>query len=138
MSEIKKLNGLNSRQDKMISMILEGHSISSISKKIGMARGTIYNWLKKDCIKSEIDKRRREITTQGNAVILKDLTTYIRNIQALANDPSDKRTALAANQYLINRVYGNPKESLDVVQDMNENSIIIDDLTDRLSKYKNK
>lgn len=122
----------------MISMILEGHSISSISKKIGMNRGTIYNWLKKDYIKSEIDKRRIEITSQGNAVILKDLTTYIRNIQALANDASDKRTALAANQYLINRVYGNPKESLDVVQDMNENSIIIDDLTDRLSKYKNK
>lgn len=138
MSEIKKLNVLDSRQDEMISMILDGNSISSISKKISVTRGTIYNWLKKDYIKSEIDKRRIEITSQGNAVILKDLTTYIRNIQALANDPSDKRTALAANQYLINRVYGNPKESLDVVQDMNENSIIIDDLTDRLSKYKNK
>lgn len=44
---------------------------------------------------------------QGNSYIMKDLTTYIDNIKALANDKSDKRVALSANQYLLNRIYGN-------------------------------
>ena len=32
----------------------------------------------------------------------------------MANDSSDKRVALAANQYLINRVYGSPTAIVDI------------------------
>lgn len=70
--------------------------------------------MNKDYIKAEMGKRRQELTNQGNAIILKDLSTYINNIKALANDSSDKRVALAANQYLINRVYGSPTAIVDI------------------------
>lgn len=132
-----QLQILTQEQSDMIVMLINGENISDIANILNRSRQTIYDWLKKDYIKAEVDRRRQELTRQGNAVILKDLTTYIRNIQALANDASDKRTALAANQYLINRVYGNPKESLDVVQEnIGDSGTDVDTLSIKLSKFK--
>ena len=109
-----QLQVLTAEQSNMITMLISGESITDIAKKLDRSRQTIYDWLNKDYIKAEVDRRRRELTHQGNAIILNDLNTYIRNIQALANDSSDKRVALAANQYLINRVYGNPTAIVDI------------------------
>ncbi|WP_330615189.1 helix-turn-helix domain-containing protein [Romboutsia sp. 1001285H_161024_C4] len=130
---------LTREQNDMITYIINGESITDIAKILNVNRKTIYNWLNKDYVKVELDKRRQELTRQGNAIILKDLATYIRNIQALANDPSDKRTALAANQYLINRIYGNPKDQIDVGQDNDDNkSEDVNILSIKLSKYRKK
>ena len=123
----------------MITYIINGESITDIAKMLNVNRKTIYNWLNKDYVKAELDKRRQELTRQGNAIILKDLATYIRNIQALANDPSDKRTALAANQYLINRIYGNPKDQIDIGQDNDDNkSEDVETLSIKLKKFRKK
>ena len=130
---------LDHRQNEMINLILGGANITDVAKILNVNRNTIYNWLNKDYVKAELDKRRQELTRQGNAIILKDLATYIRNIQALANDPSDKRTALAANQYLINRIYGNPKDQIDIGQDNDDNkSEDVETLSIKLKKFKLK
>lgn len=110
----KTLQILTQEQSDMIVMLIQGESITDIAERLNRSRQTIYDWINKDYVKAELDKRRRELTHQGNAVILKDLTTYINNIKALANDNSDKRVALAANQYLINRVYGTPTAIVDI------------------------
>ncbi|MDE3397081.1 helix-turn-helix domain-containing protein, partial [Clostridioides difficile] len=52
-----------------------------------------------------------------NLLILKDLETYINNIKELASDKSDKRVMLAANQYLINRIYGTPTNTIIQAED---------------------
>lgn len=130
---------LTREQNDMITYIINGESITDIAKILNVNRKTIYNWLNKDYVKAELDKRRQELTRQGNAIILKDLATYIRNIQALANDSSDKRTALAANQYLINRIYGNPKDQIDIGQDNDDNkSEDVETLSIKLKKFRKK
>lgn len=110
----KTLQILTQEQSDMIVMIINGETITDVADRLNRSRQTIYDWLNKDYVKVELDKRRRELTHQGNSIILKDLTTYINNIKALANDDSDKRVALAANQYLINRVYGSPTAIVDI------------------------
>lgn len=99
---------LTSKESDMITMLINGENITDIAKKLNITRQTVYNWMNKDNIKAELDRRRRELATQGNNLIMKDLTTYIDNIKELAKDKSDKRVSLAANQYLLNRIYGNP------------------------------
>lgn len=131
---VNQLQILTQEQSDMIIMLINGESISDIANRLGRSRQCIYDWLKKDYVKAEIDRRRQELTRQGNAIILKDLSTYINNIKALANDPSDKRTALAANQYLINRIYGNPKEQLDINND--EENTLAPDMTTLSVKLK--
>ncbi|MBO0555300.1 helix-turn-helix domain-containing protein [Clostridium botulinum] len=128
---------LTVKQSDMITMLIEGHSITDIAKKLNVTRNTIYAWMNKDNVKAELDRRKRELAHQGNQIILKDLTTYIDNIKNLANDRSDKRVSLAANQYLLNRIYGNPTS---VVEDNSTNdseNIDTNVLEDELNKFKN-
>lgn len=99
---------ITAQESNMLTMLIEGENITDIAKSIGVHRNTIYNWLSKDNVKAELSRRRQELAHQGNGLILKDITTYITNIKELANDKSDKRVCLAANQYLLNRIYGNP------------------------------
>ena len=115
-------NVLTKQQSDLVNCLIEGDTVTEISNKLGVSRQTVYDWMKRDIVKAELDNRRREITRQATAMILKDVGKNIANIQALANDPTDKRTALAANQYLINRIFGNPKDQLEVEVDQQQDN----------------
>ena len=127
---------LSQQESDMIVMLIRGETITDIADRLGVNRKTIYNWLNKDYVKVELDKRKQELTHQGNNIILKDLTTYINNIKALANDPSDKRVALAANQYLINRIYGTPTNIVEVGDNADNTATEVNKIEIALSKMK--
>lgn len=132
-------NTITQQQSDMIVMLIEGENITDIARRLNVNRNTIYNWLKKDHIKAELDRRKQELTRQGNQLIMKDLTTYIGNIKNLARDDSDKRVCLAANQYLINRIYGNPTTVLDNNVDSNNDSAIDTNVLEaEIDKFKLK
>ncbi|NFQ67370.1 helix-turn-helix domain-containing protein [Clostridium sporogenes] len=127
---------LTVKQNDMITMLIEGHSITDIAKKLNVTRNTIYAWMNKDNVKAELDRRKRELAHQGNQIILKDLTTYIDNIKDLANDKSDKRVSLAANQYLLNRIYGNPTSVVEDNSNDNNDNLDTNVLEEELNKFK--
>lgn len=127
---------LNEKQEKMISMIIQGETIAGIARSINVTRSTIYSWLSKDNIKTELNRRRQDIVNQGNNYILKDVKSYIDNIKELANDSSDKRVKLAANQYLMNRVYGNPTAVVETYNDGTDDNIDENELEKQLEKFK--
>lgn len=127
---------LTVKQSDMVTMLIEGHSITDIAKKLNVTRNTIYAWMNKDSVKAELDRRKRELATQGNQMILKDLTTYIGNIKELANDNSDKRVSLAANQYLLNRIYGNPTSVVEDNKENNNDNLNDNELEQELNKFK--
>ncbi|MBZ1008638.1 helix-turn-helix domain-containing protein, partial [Clostridioides difficile] len=91
--------------------------VTETARIIGVNRKTIYNWMNKEHVRKEMDRRKQELTNQGNLMILKDLDSYINNIKELASDKSDKRVMLAANQYLINRIYGTPTSTVIQAED---------------------
>lgn len=126
---------LTQQQSDMVNMMIAGENISDIARKLNVNRNTVYNWLKKDHVRAELDKRKQELTNQGNRIIMKDLSTYIGNIKELANDKSDKRVCLAANQYLINRVYGSPTSNVNV--DGNSDGVEVQDVADLENELNN-
>ncbi|WP_242825361.1 helix-turn-helix domain-containing protein [Clostridium sporogenes] len=128
---------LTVKQSDMVTMLIEGHSITDIAKKLNVTRNTIYAWMNKDNVKAELDRRKRELAHQGNQIILKDLTTYVDNIKNLANDKSDKRVSLAANQYLLNRIYGNPTSVVEDNKENNNDTLDTNVLEEELNKFKN-
>lgn len=124
-------------QEDMITMLIIGESITDIAKKLNVTRNTVYAWMNKENIKAELDRRKQELSRQGNNYILKDLMTYIDNIKDLANDKSDKRVCLAANQYLINRIYGNPTNSVEVTTNETDNNNMSEtELEQEINKFK--
>lgn len=130
---------LTQQQSDMVTMLINGENITDIAKKLKITRNTVYAWMKKDNIKAELDKRKQELARQGNQIILKDLNTYIGNIKELANDKSDKRVCLAANQYLINRVYGSPTSNVDINSNNEElEGQDTDELANELSAFRKR
>lgn len=128
-------NVITQQQSDMITMLIEGHSITDIAKKLNITRNTVYAWMKRDNINAELDKRKQELKSQGNQMILKDLSTYIGNIKDLANDKSDKRVSLAANQYLLNRIYGNPTCTTEDNNNENNDNLNENELEKELNEF---
>lgn len=130
---------LSKEQEELITFVIIGEKITDIAKKLNRSRQTIYEWLSRDEVKVELDRRKQELARQGNNYILKDLYSYIDNIKALANDRSDKRVCLAANQYLINRIYGNPTNSVEVnTNETDNNSLSETELEQEINRIKFK
>lgn len=127
---------LTKDQEEMITLLIEGERITDIAKKLDKARSTIYEWIKLDIVKAEMDRRKQELANQGNNYILRDLYTYIDNIKALANDKSDKRVCLAANRYLIDRIYGAPTNTLELNSEDSNDNMSETELEQELSKFK--
>ncbi|NFF59835.1 helix-turn-helix domain-containing protein [Clostridium botulinum] len=131
--------GITRAQEEMITLLIEGENITDVAKKLKVTRNTVYSWMSKDNVKAELGRRKRELGRQGNNYIMKDLFTYIDNIKELANDSSDKRVCLAANQYLINRIYGNPTTVLDNNTESNDNGNVDTNVLEaEIDKFKLK
>lgn len=127
---------ITKQQEEMVSSLIKGVCITDIAKQLHCSRQSIYDWLKRDDVKADMDRRRRDLINQGNQLIVNDLASYISNIKALADDKSDKRVCLAANQYLINRIYGNPTTIVDTNDDENNDNIGENELELQLIKFR--
>ncbi|MDK2800577.1 MAG: hypothetical protein PWQ70_2196 [Clostridiales bacterium] len=109
-------------KEQLIMLYISGESKTKIAEKLKVSRQTVYDWLEREDVKTELDKARRYLERQGNELILKDLKSYIDNVKELANQKDDKRTALAANQYLIDRIYGKTVGKLDITAEAKQST----------------
>lgn len=127
---------LTKDQEKMITMLIEGHRITDIAKKIGVSRQTIYSWRNNEEVNAELDQRRQDIKNQGNAHILKDVSTYIDEVKKIAKESTDQRVKFSANKYLIDRTLGVPKALGDESVDNQDDSTDVLELEAELKRFK--
>lgn len=127
---------ITEQQENMITLLIMGENVTDIAKKIGVNRNTIYLWLERDYIQAELKHRRTEIAEKANQLILKDLGTYINNIKELAGDRTDKKVCLAANQFLVNCVYGDTSGTVEFASKRSNRNISEIELQDKLNKFK--
>lgn len=111
--------------EKFISMIILGCDRAEIEKEIGFKPSTYFCWLADPKINDEIEKRKAEIKDTGMRYIRGRYKKYLSNIDKLANNFDDKRSALAANQFLIEKMDGKNTARLEV-----ENREIVVDIVD--------
>lgn len=127
---------LTKDQEKLITAYIEGNKITDIAKLLNVNRNTVYNWLDKDEVKAELGRRKQDLANLGNQIIIRDINTYINNVKALANDTSDKRVCLAANQYLLNRIFGNPTSIVETIDNGDTEGIDSFELEAELRRFK--
>lgn len=117
---------LDENKEKAITYLLKGEAITDVAKLVGVNRGTIYNWLDDEEFKAELDRRRQEIVSKGNAILLAELNSSVERIKKIAVKSKSEKVKLDANTYLIDRVLGRtttkvetnaPKENADKVND---------------------
>lgn len=103
--------------EKFITMVLLGVSVNDICEEIGMKRATYYSWFEDRKITAEIDKRRNQIKDEGLAYIKARYKKYLKNIDKLCDDTTDRRTCLAANQFMVEKMDGKNTARLEVEQE---------------------
>ncbi len=103
--------------ESFIRMVLMGISVKEICEEIGIARSTYYSWLDDPKIIAEIDKRRTEIKDEGIAYIKARYKKYLKNIDKLCDDTTDRRTCLAANQFMVEKMDGKNTAKLEVQEE---------------------
>lgn len=97
---------LDEIKEKAITYLIKGEGVTDVAKLIGKSRQTIYDWLDNDEFKAELDRRRQEIITKGNAILLAELNSSVERIKKIAVKSTSEKVRLDANTYLIDRVLG--------------------------------
>ena len=117
---------LDERKERAITLLLEGNKPTNISIVVGCARQTIYEWLKNDEFATELDRRRQEIITSGNSMILNKLSKYIDGVDIIALDSESDKSRLDALTYLIDRVLGKTTTRIEATAVDNKDNVNID------------
>ncbi|NFG22403.1 helix-turn-helix domain-containing protein [Clostridium botulinum] len=128
-------NLLSEEQSNMIDYLIEGKSISDISRILNKSRSTIYKWIELDQVKEEIEIRRTEIKKQARSKIAVKVGGCIDNLIEIANTSKDIRTKFQANKYLVDQFLGSPTSKQEEEQ-KNEDKVIIVDIDEMLEEIK--
>ena len=108
-------------KEKAITELRAGTEITMIAKIVNTSRTTIYNWCRDAEFKKELELRRKQIVDSGNAYVMAHTMSYLEVIHKLAMSTSDKRTALMAAQYLVDRSLGKVSTRLDITTEAYKN-----------------
>ena len=122
---------LDDRQLKAIELLAGGEVIKVVADKVGVNRKTIYDWLKKDIFKAELDRQVKELKSNVEKKLLTNVNPFIDELTKIALYSESDKTRLDAITYCINRLIGTPtKVQQDITEDTNkeDNSINIDDI----------
>ncbi|NFO47244.1 helix-turn-helix domain-containing protein [Clostridium botulinum] len=132
-------NLLSDEQSNMIDYLIEGRSISDISRILNKSRSTIYNWIELDQVQTEIEIRKTGIKKQARSKIASKVGGCLENIIEIANTSTDVRTKLAANKYICDQFLGSPgttKEEKEETIDTNK-PVDINSLLEEINQIKN-
>lgn len=111
--------------DRFVEMYIMGMKMTNIAKDLGTDRSTIYKWLERPEVKMEIEARQQEIRDAGIRFIKARYEKYLANIDRLCNQKEDKRSALAANQFMVEKMDGKNTARLEIKEDKQEESVDI-------------
>lgn len=113
--------------DKFVSLYISGVYRIDIQKDLGIAQATYYCWLNDEYVKAEIERLRSEIKDEGIRFIKSRYKKYLAQIDKLANDETDRRTCLAANLFMIEKLDGKNTARIDINDISNSDKVIKDD-----------
>ena len=97
---------LTEKQNKMISMLAEGMSKADIAKELKMSRQTIYDWMNKEEIKREMDRRRRIMCNEALTSLKGDTRELLDAVKKLSYTADSEAIRLQALNSLLDRSLG--------------------------------
>ena len=121
--------------EKFINMLIMGCSRLDIQAEIGFAKATYYDWFSDADILAEVDRRRNEIKDEGIRFIKGRYKQYLENIDKLCKDTTDRRTCLAANQFMVEKMDGKNTAKLEITDNKEDNEQT--DVLEVFNKIKN-
>lgn len=130
---------LDNRQLKAIELLASGETIRVVADSVGVNRKTIYDWLKKENFKAELDRQVKELKSNIEKKLLSNVNPFLDELTKIALYSDSDKTRLDAITYCINRLVGTPtKVQQDITgEDTKENNNIdIDSVLEEIEQEK--
>lgn len=130
---------LDNRQLKAIELLASGETIRVVADSVGVNRKTIYDWLKKENFKAELDRQVKELKSNVEKKLLSNVNPFLDELTKIALYSESDKTRLDAITYCINRLVGTPtKVQQDITgEDTKENNNIdIDSVLEEIELEK--
>lgn len=117
---------ITDKQNKMINMLAEGMSKADIAKELKMSRQTIYDWLDKEEIKREMDRRRQIMCNEALTSLKGDTRELLDAVKKLAYTADSEGIRLQALNSLLDRSLGKATSKTEL--EVSNNNKDIDDI----------
>ena len=117
---------LDTRQLKAIELLASGETVRVVADSVGVNRKTVYDWLKKENFKAELDRQVKELKSNVEKKLLSNVNPFLDELTKIALYSESDKTRLEAITYCINRLVGTPtKVQQDITgEDTKENNKI--------------
>lgn len=117
---------LDTRQLKAIELLASGETVRVVADSVGVNRKTVYDWLKKENFKAELDRQVKELKSNVEKKLLSNVNPFLDELTKIALYSDSDKTRLDAITYCINRLVGTPtKVQQDITgEDTKENNNI--------------
>lgn len=130
---------LDTRQLKAIELLASGETVRVVADSVGVNRKTVYDWLKKENFKAELDRQVKELKSNIEKKLLSNVNPFLDELTKIALYSDSDKTRLDAITYCINRLVGTPtKVQQDITgEDTKENNKIdIDSVLEEIELEK--
>ena len=118
---------LDNRQLKAIELLASGETIRVVADSVGVNRKTIYDWLKKENFKAELDRQVKELKSNIEKKLLSNVNPFLDELTKIALYSDSDKTRLDAITYCINRLVGTPtRVQQDITEEENKDNTNID------------
>lgn len=111
------MNGVpitHEQKEEFLQRYICGERVVDIAIDLGIGKSSLYNILKDVKVIRRLEEERQVVQNQTRNMIARDATRYINNIKDIANNSTDVRTKLKANETLVAYLIGNPNNSTEV------------------------
>ena len=99
---------LDTRQLKAIELLASGETVRVVADSVGVNRKTVYDWLKKENFKAELDRQVKELKSNIEKKLLSNVNPFLDELTKIALYSDSDKTRLDAITYCINRLVGTP------------------------------
>lgn len=130
---------LDTRQLKAIELLASGETVRVVADSVGVNRKTVYEWLKKENFKAELDRQVKELKSNVEKKLLSNVNPFLDELTKIALYSDSDKTRLDAITYCINRLVGTPtKVQQDITgeETKENNKIDIDSVLEEIELEK--
>ena len=117
---------LTDKQREAIEYIVKGENISNVAKLVKVNRTTIYEWMKKEEFKSEIDRLTTEIKNGVKQKINAKIDSVLDQVYKIATTSKSEKNKLDACTYLLDQALGRATSKVADVTDKETDNAKVD------------
>ncbi len=130
---------MTENQKKIVSLYLEGETITNIAKLVGVSRQTVYNNMQHSEVKASIDEGLASSRKNISDKITASSEVYINELAKIALTSKDEKLRAQCLQYMLDHTIGKATTRIESKSTTSSENAVedIDDMLKELEDYDN-